>query len=173
MSHITVLGLFNRIEEPAAMVMPLGEIPVSKEDMTLISVAPYPDGAVLYDEHHSPIWAVAIICGVIGFFVAVWLAGWTQWQINLNVGGKSTWSVPPVAITCYEFSLAGMVLGTFFGMLWYAELPDWNELAYDNDISRSKVGFLVRCRDEATAEMVEAIMKNNNVLRIKRGRDDY
>jgi hypothetical protein len=170
---ITILGLFNKIEEPAAMVKPLDDLNIHEKDMSLISVAPYPDGTVFYDEDHSPLWAVALICGIIGFCAALGLAGWTQWHINLNVGGKPTLSIPPLAIIAYEFTLAGAVLGTFFGMIWYAGLPDWNELAYDTEISRSKIGVLVRCEDEALAAKIEEVMREHNVISIKRGRDDF
>ncbi|MBI3794732.1 MAG: DUF3341 domain-containing protein [Nitrospinae bacterium] len=169
----TVLGLFTQIENTAEMVRPLEEMSVLHKDISLISVAPYPEGTLFHDEDHSPMWAVALVCGIVGFFAAVVLAGWTQWHININVGGKPTWSVPPMVVICYEFTLAGAVLGTFFSMLWWARLPDWNELAYDREISKSKIGLLVRCENEEKAAKVEELMKQFKASSIKRGRDDF
>ncbi len=170
---ITVLGLFEHVDELATTVRPLEEMRVTQEDIKLLSVAPYPDGTLYHDRFEFPMWRNALIGGVIGFIAALALAGGTQVLMNLNVGGKPPFSVPPVAVICYEFALLGAVLATFISMLWWCHLPDWNELAYDTEISRSKIGLLVRCRDDETADKVEAVMKSRGAKKIKKGRDDF
>jgi hypothetical protein len=171
---ITVFGLFTKVDEMAAIFEPLEELSVNHDDITVMSVAPYPEGTFFHDSYESPLWIICLVCGFLGFLGAIGLAGLTQWHINLVVSGKPTFSIPPVAIIAYEFTLAGAVLATFFGMLWYARLPDWNKLAYSDEISRSKIGLLVRCKSEEMAAKVEELMKKHNVVgAIKRGRDDY
>ena len=170
---ITVFGLFTKVDEIATILDPLEEFSVTHDDIAILSVAPYPEGTFFHDKLSSPLWAISVVYGAAGCFAAIWLAGWTQSSINLVVAGKSTFSTPVVAVICYEFVLLGAVLGTFLGMLWYARLPDWNELAYNPDISRSKIGLLIQCSTEETAAKVEELMQKHNAAAIKRGRDDY
>ncbi|MBI4667411.1 MAG: DUF3341 domain-containing protein [Nitrospinae bacterium] len=169
----TVLGLFDNVEDTARIMKPLEAISTPHDDIRLLSVAPYPDGALYHDKTRMPMWLFALAGGVLGFMLAITVAGGTQAAMNLNVSGKSIVAIPPVAIACYEFSLLGAVLGTFFGMLWYAGLPDWNKLAYDETISLSMIGILVNCESEAVADKVEKIMEDLGAVKTKRGRDDF
>lgn len=171
--NITVLALFDHIEETARAIKPLEEMSVPHRDIRLLSTAPYPEGTLFHDKTPTPLWLTALCGGVIGFFVAVGLAGVTQWLINITVSGKPTFAFPPIAVICYEFTLLGAVLGTFLGLLYMAHLPDWGDLAYDPEISRCKVGLLVRCDTEDAAAKVEQLLRDHHAIKIKKGRDDF
>ncbi|MGK7346534.1 MAG: quinol:electron acceptor oxidoreductase subunit ActD [Candidatus Nitrospinota bacterium M3_3B_026] len=167
-----IFGLFEHIEETARTVAPLEEIPVSRESINLVSVAPYPNGTLFEDEAGGWLWLFALIGGVLGFLLGVALAGGTQALMNLDVGGKPPVSFPVMGVICYETTLLGVVLGVFIGMLWMTGLPDWTDHVYDPEISRGKVGLLVCCRDEEQAERVEAIMKEHGAVRVKKGEEE-
>lgn len=169
----TVLGLFDNIEYVSKTVKPLENMGVEHSDTRLLSSVPYPEGAVFEDHFEPPIWKFAFVVGVCGFIGALALAGGTQVLMNLDVGGKAPFSLPPVAIIAYEFTLLGAVLGTIAGMLWFQGLPDWNDLAYDKDIHHGKIGLLIRCENEENAKKVASIMKDHGAGRIKEGKDDF
>ncbi len=169
----TVLGLFENIEDVSKTVRPLEDIGVRHNDTKLLSSAPYPEGAVFEDHYVPPIHWTAFLGGVGGFFAAIGLAGWTQVLMNLNVSDKAPFSLAPVGIICYEFTLVGAVLGTIVGLLLSTGLPNWNDLAYDKDIHHGKVGLLVRCDTEDNAQKVVSIMKDHRVAKVHEGRDDF
>lgn len=170
---ITVLGTFDHIDKAAKTAKPLESAGFGHHDLEILTNAPYPEGVVFHKDNDKPMWKVVMTGGFIGFWAAVGLAGGTQWIMNLTVSGKPTFSIPPLAVICYEFTLLGAVLGTFLSMIWWMNLPDWNELAYDPDICNGRVSVLVRCPDEVSADKAESIMKTSGALRTKRGRDDF
>ncbi len=174
MGYYTVLGIFDYIDDTAKTINPIEEkLSISTEDMKLVSDTPYPHG-VLFDDHTpTPLWKFALMGGMLGFCVGVALAGGTNVLMNLPVGGKAPFSVPAVAVLTYEITLLGAVLGTVIGMLWMQGLPDWRKLAYDTDISRGKIGLLVRCSEENQASMVEEMMRNCGAKKVRHGRDDF
>lgn len=166
-----VFGLFEHIEETAKTIAPLDEISVGRENISLVSVAPYPHGTLFEDDAGGRLWLFALVGGMLGLLLGVGLAGGTQALMNLNVGGKPPVSFPVMGVICYETTLLGIVLGVFLGMLWMTGLPDWTDHVYDPEISRGKVGLLVSCADEEQAGRVEAIMREHGAVRIKKGEE--
>jgi len=168
----TVMGLFVHIENAAPTIMPLEALTVKHKDIHLLSATPYPHGT-LFHEEEPPIWAWAMIGGFVGLTAGLFLAGFTQWLINLNVGGKDPVSYPVVALICYETTNLGIILGSLLAMLWYGDLPDWTEKAYDPEISDGLVGVLVQCEDEGQAKKVEDIFNEHGATKIKKGAGDF
>lgn len=170
----TVLGIFDHVDDTAKTISPLKEnLSREHEDIRLLSVAPYPHGTLFHDPTPTPLWVFALVCGFGGFIFGILLAGGTQMLMNLDVGGKPPFSFPAVAVITYEFTLMGAIIGTFGGMLWMQGLPNWTELAYHTDISRGKVGLLVRCADESEAGRVEELMLWYGAKKIQHGKDNF
>ncbi|MDH5543324.1 MAG: DUF3341 domain-containing protein [Nitrospinota bacterium] len=168
----TVLALFEDIEITAKVMKPLDEAAIKHEDISLLTNTVYPNGA-LFHEEERPLWKWAGIMGFGGLGAGLFLAGFTQWLMNLNVGGKDPVSFPVVGVICYETTLLGIVLGSVIGMLWYGGMPDWTEKAYDPEISDGKIGVLVRCKDDAEASKIEGIMKSTGAVKIIKGKGDF
>jgi len=174
MGCYTVLGVFDYIDDTARAVSPIeSKLSIGADDMKFLSATPYPHGVVFDDHTPIPLWKFALIGGVLGFGVGVALAGGTNVLMNLPVGGKAPFSVPAVAVLTYEITLLGAILGTLSGMLWMHGLPDWRELAYDADISRGKIGLLVRCSEKEQASIVEEMMRECGAKKVRHGRDDF
>jgi hypothetical protein len=153
-----VLGIFEKIENAASAARPLEKESVEKEDIELLTGCQYPDGAVISEEWDVPLWKFAIVGGLLGLMAGVFLAGTTQLWMNLDVGGKAMAALPPIGVICYETTLLGVILGSLTGLFWFAGLPDWTDLPYDEEISRGKIGLLVTCSDERQAELIRKIM---------------
>ncbi len=169
----TVLGLFDSIEKTAKTAGPILDLSIEKKDISLLTAGPYPDGAYFHEDFHPPIWKVAFVGGLLGLCAGLFIAGWTQWIINLNVGGKDPVSFPVVALICYETTNLGIVLGSFLSLFWFARLPNWTDLAYDEEISNGRIGVLVQCEDSSQASKVEDIFNSHGAIGIKNGRGDY
>jgi hypothetical protein len=172
-NYYTILGIYELVDDVAETIKPLEDASIIHDNIKVLSVAPYPDGTFFKDDRPSPIWAFALGFGIAGLLVGLWLSGWTQTVINLNVGGKSPLSLPTMAVICYETTLLGAVLGTFTGMFWMIGIPNWTDHVYDDSISRGKIGLLVRCMDESGIRKVEEIMKKHRTIKIKHGKDDF
>jgi len=54
MSYSTVLGIFDHVDTTAAAIQPLQEMDISRDNMKILSVAPYPDGTFFYDKKPIP-----------------------------------------------------------------------------------------------------------------------
>lgn len=173
MNHHTVLGLFESVDGAADATKTVENLPVSHEDMRVLSSGPYPSGTFFDDHPPTPIWIFTLLGGVCGFFLGLLLGGGTQELMNLNVGDKPNFSLPPMAIICYELTLLGAIIGNLGAMFFLQGLPNWNERAYDPEITYGKIGLLVRTENEALAIKIEEIMKTNGSEKIKRGRGDF
>ncbi len=161
-----VIGIFEKIENAASAVRPLERESFKKEDMELLTGCQYPDGAVIEEDWDVPLWKFAVVGGLLGLMVGVFLAGATQWWMNLDVGGKPMAALPPLGVICYETTLLGVILGSLAGLFWFAGLPDWTDLPYDAEISRGKIALLVTCSDERQTELVRKIMVESGAQKV-------
>lgn len=173
MTNHTVLGLFESVNAAADATKTVENLPVSHEDMRVLSSGPYPHGTFFEDHPPTPIWIFTLLGGIGGFLLGLFLGGGTQELMNLNVGNKPNFSLPVMAVICYELTLLGAVIGNITAMFFLQGLPNWNERAYDPEITNGKIGLLVRTEDEALAAKIEKIMKTSGSGKIKRGRGDF
>jgi len=167
-----VLGIFEKIENAASAVRPLEKESVEKENIELLTGCQYPDGTVISEEWDVPLWKFAFVGGLLGLMVGVFLAGATQWWMNLDVGGKDMAALPPIAVICYETTLLGVILGSLTGLFWFAGLPDWTDLPYDESISKGKIGLLVTCSDDRLAERAKKIMIESGAHKVTLTEED-
>lgn len=170
---VTILGLFDNVDDVAKTIKPLEGMQVSHDDIKLLSLSAYPDGTLFKDKTPTPLWKYALVGGFCGFAVAVALAGGTQVLMNLNVGGKAPFSFPVVGLISYEFVNLGAIIGSIIGFMRMTGLPDWSGRANALEISRGKIGLLVRCTDESKTAKVEEAMLWYGAGKIYHGRDDF
>ena len=68
-----------------------------------------------------------LCCGLTGLAFALWM----QWWMNAIdypylISGKPAWSIPANIPVIFELTVLFSALGTFFGLLAFNKLPEWN-----------------------------------------------
>ena len=173
-AHYTVLGLYGKLEVVANAVDPIREkFGVKDGDIQLLTSAALPENAIVEDHRPYPIVYFVWVLGVVGFFLAIILAGGTGWIMNLNVGGKPPFSWAPTGIITYEFTLLFGVIGTVVGLLYFTGLPDWNDRAYDRDISDGALGLLLKVANVHDQEEAAKMMSQSGAYKIVKGENNF
>lgn len=75
-----------------------------------------------------------LCCGMTGLAFALWM----QWWMNAIdypylISGKPAWSIPANIPVIFELTVLFSALGTFFGLLAFNQLPEWNHPTLASD----------------------------------------
>lgn len=138
-----ILGLFEQPADAADAVEALHGAGFRRQDVTVMTGSPYPEGAFgeAPEHHRLPIFAVG--GGVCGFVVGLLLTIGTQLSYPLVTGGKPLLSIPPMINVLFEGTMLGAIIFTVLGVLFESRLPDFRLLPYDGRISEGYVGVVV------------------------------
>jgi hypothetical protein len=172
--HYTALGLFNGVEKVTKAVDPIRrQFEIEDGEISLLSSCSLPENAIVEDRRPYPIHYLVWALGLAGFAIGVAIAGGTGYIMNLNVGNKPTFALPPVAVITYEFTLLFSVIGAVAGFLAFAGFPDWRKRAYHQDISEGALGLLVKVYSEEDRDAAARLMEQLGAYLVETGENDY
>jgi hypothetical protein len=154
-----VIGLFDGVEEAAAAVRALFDVPLPAGDVTTISPVPLPDGAVVTDP--KPItfpWIVASLW-LVGAVSGIALALITYHHYPLVTAGKPITTIPPTIIVAYELAMLAAILTTLASGFRAIGLPRFRKKkAFDPRIYDGKIAVCARvATDEQALGAIEAM----------------
>ncbi len=154
----SVVGFFPRVEDAVRSVRRLREAGFARDDLTVLSSIPYPEGAFETDVGRSWIRPFAFAGGIFGALFGTFLVAGTSLAYPLPTGGKPIVSIPEMLVITYEMTVLSVVLFTLFRFLFEARLPGFEGRLYDPRISEGMIGVVVRCETEEQARRGEEII---------------
>ncbi|RME82260.1 MAG: DUF3341 domain-containing protein [Caldilineae bacterium] len=161
MSDTVLLALFDDVEPVADTLDSLRREGISENDMVVVSGVPYPARVLGRPMVWERLPLIAISGAFVGFLVGVFLNAGTPLLYPVHVGGQPLIPLPPSLVITYEFTMMGLIVSTFLGVLWESTFPSYGPKYYERRISsEGDIGILFRCPQERVAEF-ETLMREN------------
>ena len=160
MSRHVWLALYKEPEAAADALDELRARGIDDRDIAVLSGIPYPTrvlGRPMVWEHLPYIAAAG---AAVGFLIGVFLNVVTPLLYPIPVGGQPLVAVPPAAVITYEFTMMGLMVSTFLGILWESAVPSFGPKYYHPRITRGRVGVLFTCPPEKSQELVTLLREN-------------
>jgi hypothetical protein len=164
---VVLLGLFKSADPAANALDKLREMGIRESDITIISGVPYSAHVLARPMVWERLPVIAISGASVGLLIGLFLTAGTPLLYGVRVGGHPLIPVPPSLIIIYEFTMMGLLVSTFLGVLWESVFPSFGPKYYDAAIADGRIGVLLRCwppqeseaRNILAAEGAERIQK--------------
>lgn len=158
MANYSVLGLYHEATSTADTIERLRELGVPDDAITVMSGVPYTPEMLGRSHVFERLGLYALIGAVGGLLAALFLTVVTPHLYPLEVGGQPLVPGPPTIIIVFEFTMLGVILATFAGMLAEIAFPAIGRKAYDRRITEGHIG-VVALVDEAMVQQVEMTLR--------------
>lgn len=146
MSNSTVLlALFKDVTPVAEMLDELRKWGVNDHDMTVLSGVPFPARVLGRPMVWERLPYISLSGAFVGFLVGIFLNAGTPLLYSIHVGGQPLIPIPPTAVLTYEFTMMGLIVSTFLGVLWESTFPSFGPKRYHPRITDGRIGILFRC----------------------------
>jgi hypothetical protein len=152
--------LFTEVDLAVQALDELRSLGVAEKDMDVISGLPFSHHILGRSEQKSHVPRYAVAGFLFGFVVSLLLNFGTPLLYPIIVGAFPLLSVPPTIILTFEISMLGLMVFTFFGVIWENQFPKLKPLEYSKKISDGQIAILFRC----PIEMEETIMQRLEAL---------
>lgn len=160
MSEGTVhLALFNAIDPAADAIGRLRELGIADKDMTIISSVPYSDRMLGRPMSWTVVPKIAIAGFVVGLAVGVLFNLGTPLLYPIRVGGMPLLSIPTSLVLTFEFSMLGLMIATFLGVIWESAFPSFGPKEYRREVSDGRIAVVFNCPPEIHETVHEALAK--------------
>ncbi len=151
------LAIFDEIDPTVSAIEELRKLGVDDQNMAVISGVPYSEH--MLDRPMS--WTGVPILAASGFLVGVIVSLLFNWGTPLlyplSVGGQPLLSVPPTIVLTFEFSMLGMMISTFLGVVWESYNPSFGPQDYHPSISDGRIALAFRCAEEKQTQARAAL----------------
>ncbi len=164
---IVLMGLFRDPDPTAETLDKLREQGISDHDMVVVSGVPYPARVLGRPMVWERLPWISISGAFVGFLVGIFLNAGTPLLYTIRVGGQSIIPIPPSAVITYEFTMMGLIVSTFLGVLWESVFPSYGPKYHHRLITHGRIGILFRCPAEKE-EATRAILKAQGAERVFR-----
>jgi mono/diheme cytochrome c family protein len=166
MANRSVLGLFHEATSTADTIDRLRDLGVPEEAITVMSGVPYTPEILGRRPVYERLVPFALIGAVGGFLAALFLTVVTPHLYSIPVGGQPLIPGPPTIVIVFEFTMLGILLATFGGLLAEIAFPAVGRHEYDHRITEGHMGVLAVV-EETLADQVEAALKERGAHHIK------
>ncbi len=151
MENETVLGLFQELGPATVALDRLRALNLPEEAVEVLSGQPYSPEMLGRPRPRSRLGTISLIAVGVGLLVGVFYTMVTPHLYTIEVGGQAVIPGPPTAVLMYEFVMILLILGTFLGMLWLNDLPNYRPQPYSPKLSDGQIGVLLHCPPEQAA----------------------
>ena len=152
--YVVRLALFNSVDTAAEDIARLRELGVGDRDVTVLSGIPYPEPVLGRPMTWERLPLIALSGAAVGFLIGIFLNVVTPLMYPIRVGGQPYVAIPPAAVITYEFTMMGLIVSTFLGVLWESAFPSFGTKHYHPQISDGRIGILFRAPKERLEEIV-------------------
>ncbi len=160
MSKQVMLALFKEPESAAEALDELRKRGIDDRDMTVLSGIPYPTRVLGRPMVWERLPLVALSGAAVGFLIGIFLNVVTPLLYPIPVGGQPLVAIPPAAVITYEFTMMGLMVSTFLGILWESTVPSFGPKQYHSRISQGRVGVLFSCSADQAGELSALLVQN-------------
>ncbi|HSO26547.1 MAG TPA: quinol:electron acceptor oxidoreductase subunit ActD [Anaerolineales bacterium] len=151
------LALFNEIDPATEAIALLRDLGVPDHDMTIISGVPYSERILGRPITWTRVPQIAIAGFLVGFIVSILFNWGSVLQYPIRVGGMPLFSIPPTLVLTFEFSMLGLMISTFLGVLWESYFPSFGPKVYHPDIADGRIGVVFECPPDMHDQMHQAL----------------
>ncbi len=152
--YVIRMALFDSVDSAADDIARLREFGVEDRDMTVLSGVPYPEPVLGRPMTWERLPLIALSGAAVGFLIGIFLNVVTPLMYPIRVGGQPYVAIPPAVVITYEFTMMGLIVSTFLGVLWESAFPSLGTKHYDSQISDGRIGLLFRAPKERLDEIV-------------------
>lgn len=163
--YTVLMGLFHKADDTANTVESLEKIGIAGDDVAVLSSIPYPPEILGRPSVWERIPVIALCGAAVGFLTGIFLVAGTPQLYPVLVGGQGLIPLPPLAVITYEFTMMGVIVSTFLGVLWESFFPSYSPKRYDRLITEGHIGLLLRCAPDQ-ANSVEEVLAANGAQHI-------
>jgi len=153
----TRIALIDDIDPVADVIERLGEMGFKDDDLTILSGQPHTERAMGRPELKTTVPLIGMTGFFVGLGMAVALVWGTPWQYPLVVGGQPIMPVPPLLVLGFEFSMLGLMVGAFLGVLWDSEFWSFSPKIYHPGVSDGKTALIFKCGPERYEKIQETL----------------
>ena len=161
------LGLYQDLESAAGAVEALVKGGFAEEEVTSISSAPFPEGALVKDEKPSFFRWISLAGGIAGAGAGFLLAAGTAYLYPLHTGDKPIVSLFPVGIITYEFTMLFAILGTIAGMFLEMGLPAFKKRVDTSETASGWIGISAACRNKEMQAKAQKVFQETGAMKIR------
>jgi len=151
------MALFDEATPVPDTLDMLREKGVDDADMTVLSGLPYPARVLGRPMVWERLPLISISGAFVGFLVGVFLNAGTPLLYPIHVGGQALIPIPPSLVLTYEFTMMGLLVSTFLGVLWESTFPTYGPKRYDPSVTDGRIGVLFLCPQEQVEEFRSAL----------------
>ena len=142
---VVLMGLFTDVNPVADTLDKLREIGIGDHDISVVSGVPYPAHVLGRPMTWERLPLISLGGALFGFAIGIFLNAGTPMLYSIRVGGQPLIPIPPTAVLTYEFTMMGLIVATFLGVLWESVFPSYGPKYYDPAIAAGRIGVLFRC----------------------------
>lgn len=162
---IVLMGLFRDPDPTAETLEMLRDEGISDHDIVVLSGTPYPAQVLGRPMVWERLPWISLSGAFVGFLIGIFLNAGTPLLYTIRVGGQAIVPIPPSAVITYEFTMMGLIVSTFLGVLWESVFPSYGPKYHDRLVTHGRIGILFRCPAEQE-EAARAILKAQGAERI-------
>jgi hypothetical protein len=164
---IVLMGLFQDAGHTAETIDQLRRLGITDPDIAVLSGIPYPARVLGRPIVWERLPIISLSGALVGFLIGVFLNAGTPLLYTIRVGGQPIIPIPPTLVLTYEFTMMGLIVSTFLGVLWESFFPSYGPKYYDPLLTSGRIGVLFRCPADKE-EAARAILTAMGAERIQR-----
>lgn len=142
---IVLMGLYTDVFKAAEAIDGLRFMGIREEDMSIMQGVAYTPKMLGRPHLHDKVPWASLLGALTGLLIAVFLAYGTQILYPIRVGGRPLTSIPTSFIPIYELTMLGLILGTFFNLLWKCGFPSTKPQYYDPVVNMGRIALMCTC----------------------------
>jgi hypothetical protein len=141
--RMVLMGMYTDVLRAAEAIDGLRLLGVREDQMSIMQGVPHTSKMLGRPHIRERIPWASILGALTGMSIALFLAYGTQLLYPVRVGGRPLTSIPTSIIPIYELTMLGLILGTFFNLLWKCAFPSTQPQYYNPDINCGRIAVMV------------------------------
>ncbi len=154
---VTLLALFDDVEQATTGIDRLYELGVSDEQVNVISGVPIPGRVLGRASAVTNVSKIALVGAALGMVFGIALIYGTPYLYPLPVGGQPIYPVPMGWIVTFEMTMLGLMGFAFLGMFVDSGFPSYTPKEYTPEISDGKIAVLFSCPTGEQEKFINAL----------------
>lgn len=159
-NSISLIALFDQNTATAKAIDQLHALGIPDDKMVVMTDVPYPEGALGRSREWLTLPYIVLAGALVGLLIGLFLSTITPHLYRLDVGGHPPVGFPPAAVITFVFTMMGIIVSTFLGVLWEMNFPSFGPAPYNKEVTDGKLGVLLEFPEDLQ-ERVNRILKDN------------